>query len=621
MKYLSFFLLFLPFALVAQKSKVFKIDSIPTEGVLLDKGWKWHAGDNPEWANVDFDDSSWENIKPLLDFYKIPQVREAEISWFRFPIEVDSALVNVPLIANLNLNGAAELYFNGTLLQKRGIVSKDPKVEKTLATSFVSPVNISFSKNKGNMIAIRFSFTRSNLYAQFFTLTKKNPFSLNIRQLTGFSEVQLANSHRYLMRQIPYLSLFLIFAFIHFSFYYFLPIQKANLLFGFAMLFHSFGFLINYLAGLNLTVSGFIICKLLVQPCAMCVYIFKILAVHYYLKRPFKRVFWLIPILFLLVYPLQFIEFRWNYFMMILIFPISIFYYLIVIRKSIQEGNKEGKIIYYTGLLCLLSTTAYVIPVFLQVLGIHGQWDKWNWNTCLNINFLSFTIGMSLTLARDFAFTNHSLDNKSKEVQQLSTEKHRIATDMHDDIGSDLSALNMQIERIRQKLTTGKQPLTELDHLVESSRDVAKKVREVIWTINARHDSLASIVNYFDTYTDDFFEPTDIVVRTSIPSEIPDVVINGESRKVLLMCFKETLNNLYKHAKASELATAFTFENQTLTVSIKDNGMGFDPSVLTASTTNGNGLMNLQERMAGIGGKCMIETSGTGTLVVLSLPI
>ena len=70
--------------------------------------------------------------------------------------------------------------------------------------------------------------------------------------------------------------------------------------------------------------------------------------------------------------------------------------------------------------------------------------------------------------------------------------------DMHDDIGSDLSALNIKTERIRQKVKAGQLPIAELDNLLDASRTVTKKVREVIWTINARHDSLESIVNYFD---------------------------------------------------------------------------------------------------------------------------
>ena len=351
--------------------------------------------------------------------------------------------------------------------------------------------------------------------------------------------------------------------------------------------------------------------------------LFLIIGAYHYLKTTIKKQFWLLPFGYLLLVAFQFTNFPWAKPLLICFYPITIFYYVLTIKKSIEKGRADVRILYHTGLIALFANIIFTVL----------QLNIFNWNVFENIGLfslyklsfnifrLSLPMGVLLPLARDFAYTSRSLQFKSNEVQQLSTEKHRIAADMHDDIGSDLSALNMQVERIRQKVKTGKQPLTELDNLVDSSRDIAKKVREVIWTINARHDTLSSIIHYFDTYADDLFEPTDIVVRTSIPSNIPDIVINGESRKVLLMCFKETLNNVIKHAKASELTTAFAFDNQTLTVSIQDNGVGFDPSLLMASTTNGNGLVNLQERMLGIGGKCVIETSGKGTLVVLSLPI
>lgn len=96
LRLLILFSLLFSVTLLAQKGSEFTIDSLPTEGVLL-KNWKWHAGDNPEWAKVDFDDSSWESVNPTLNHIKIPQVRVAEISWFRIPINVDSTLVNLPL--------------------------------------------------------------------------------------------------------------------------------------------------------------------------------------------------------------------------------------------------------------------------------------------------------------------------------------------------------------------------------------------------------------------------------------------------------------------------------------------------------------------------------------------
>ena len=621
MKYLFVILLFLPLTLVAQKSEVFRIDSLPTEGVQLDKGWKWHAGDNLEWAKADFDDSNWESINPTLILLKLPQIREAEIGWFRIPIEVDSLWINKPLITTLRVCGAAEVYFNGQLLQKIGIVSKDPHVEIAYYTNFTSPANISFPQKDKNVIAVRFSFTKSNIYWASFFFTKRPPFELSIRQLEGYSEMQLDNFDSALVFTIFMLGIFSLLAFIHLAFYYFLPVQKANLLFAYSLLFHVAFFILKYLEVSKMTISEFTMYSFLRRPALMGNSIFLILAAFSYLKQPIKKSFWLIPAMILLSFVLCFTDYKWSRTVFLLTIPAVLFYYLLVVKKSVVEGNKEGKILYYAAIFCILGTITYALPDFLNIFDIRFRWSGLFQTICISVNYLSSMLSMSITLARDFALTSHLLDNKSKEVQQLSTEKHRIATDMHDDIGSDLSALNMKAERIRQKVNQGNKPTAELDNLVESSHDIAKKVREVIWTINARHDTLSSIIHYFDTYAEDLFEPTDMLVRTSIPSNLPDVLINGDSRKVLLMCFKETLNNAYKHAHATEIHIAFTTDNHLLTITIADNGVGFDPSVLTASTTNGNGLVNLQERMKGIYGQCIIQTSPQGTQVVLSLPI
>jgi hypothetical protein len=77
MKHLHFLLLFFSLQSVAQKSDVFHIDSLPSNGVLLDKGWKWHPGDNPEWAKIDFDDSAWASIDPTKEITELADIRNA----------------------------------------------------------------------------------------------------------------------------------------------------------------------------------------------------------------------------------------------------------------------------------------------------------------------------------------------------------------------------------------------------------------------------------------------------------------------------------------------------------------------------------------------------------------
>jgi signal transduction histidine kinase/ligand-binding sensor domain-containing protein len=207
-----------------------------------------------------------------------------------------------------------------------------------------------------------------------------------------------------------------------------------------------------------------------------------------------------------------------------------------------------------------------------------------------------------------------------KEIA-LNDERQRIAADMHDDIGSDLSALNLKAEMIRHKAKAGLSLDNDITSLVDFTRNIAKKVREVIWTVNARHDSLSSIINYFDHYADEFFDPTPTIVRTSLPPDIPKITINGEARKILLMCFKESLNNLHKHAQATEVKLNFAIDNQYFTLTVADNGKGFDPSVLTQPNADSNGLVHLPKRMKSIGGDCQIMTSPKGTTLRFSLPL
>ena len=622
MKYLSIVLLLFPFALLAQDSTAFLIDSLPSEGLFLDSGWKWHEGDNPDWAKAGFDDSNWEDIDLTKQLPDLPQVGAAEIGWFRIHIDVDSMAFNTPFSASLSVMGAAEVYFNDKLMKQIGIVSKNAAIEKAYFTPVGLPFYILFSKQEGNVIAVRYSLTRRNFYFPKHAYMRSTPFDINLQQEVKIDDTQLRYVRFSLALELGW-GFFFGLAFIHFAFYYYLPTQKANFLFGLSMIAHGVALLSFNFTTETLTVATFTT-VILIRHLALIIYIALIsLSLHSYLKQLLTKWYWFIVGVLVFGYAFLFTDINWKLELVVLssVFAIGILYYIIILRKSIKAGNKEGLMIYYMGIVCF---AAYIVRISADSLIYSGMIEpKYGFISywSLFINYFSITFGMSMTLAGDFARTSSSLLYKQKEVQQLSNEKLRIAADMHDDIGSDLSALNLKAEMIRQKVKSGKQPISEIDNLVDFTRDIAKKVREVIWTVNARHDSLSSVVNYFDTYADDFFEPTNITVRTSLPKDIPQIDINGENRKMLLMCFKEALNNVLKHAKANELNISFTTDNALFTISIQDNGVGFNPVLLRGSTAESNGLMNMQERMTGIGGQCRIQTSPQGTVVVFSLPI
>ena len=96
----------------AQKQEAFRIDSLPKEGILLDKGWKWHAGDNLDFAKADFDDSKWENINPIFTIPELPNIDTKQPLWLRIKLNATSKKA---IAFSIKQSSASEIFLNGKL--------------------------------------------------------------------------------------------------------------------------------------------------------------------------------------------------------------------------------------------------------------------------------------------------------------------------------------------------------------------------------------------------------------------------------------------------------------------------------------------------------------------------
>jgi signal transduction histidine kinase len=100
--------------------------------------------------------------------------------------------------------------------------------------------------------------------------------------------------------------------------------------------------------------------------------------------------------------------------------------------------------------------------------------------------------------------------------------------------------------------------------------------------------------------------------------DMPALRLNADVRHNLFLAVKEVLHNVARHAHAREVLVTFVLREGVLEIVISDDGRGFDPS----APVEGNGLANLRQRVAGIGGRCEIQAQpGTGTSVRLMLPL
>src|SRR5580693_7545110 len=101
---------FIAISIGFSQDSIIHIEKVPTEGILLDKGWKFHAGDDSKWINPDFNDRDWESIDPAVDITQIPQFETSTIGWLRLRVSIDSSVASQPLSLIVTQVGASEIY-------------------------------------------------------------------------------------------------------------------------------------------------------------------------------------------------------------------------------------------------------------------------------------------------------------------------------------------------------------------------------------------------------------------------------------------------------------------------------------------------------------------------------
>jgi ligand-binding sensor domain-containing protein/signal transduction histidine kinase len=199
-----------------------------------------------------------------------------------------------------------------------------------------------------------------------------------------------------------------------------------------------------------------------------------------------------------------------------------------------------------------------------------------------------------------------------REIERL---RIRIASDLHDDVGSRLTRVAMVTELMQRETPPADPNKPHLETVSGTVREITRAMDEIVWTINPRNDALDNLASYTYQYAEEYFRGSGIRCRLDFPVEIPDQNISTEDRHNLFMAFKESLNNVLKHSKASEVCVALSVENGQIIFVISDNGQGMN---LAEKTHDGDGLTNIRERLRQIGGSSSIQsTPGQGTIVTL----
>ncbi|HEY4323344.1 MAG TPA: ATP-binding protein [Mucilaginibacter sp.] len=426
------------------------INKIPAGGVLLDKGWKFHEGDNPVWADRNVDDNSWQKIDPSKDIYYLPQIRTGGTWWFRLKLHVSPVLFGKTLGMVAYQTGVSDVYLNGKLLYHLGNKADG---DKTVTSRFYDEqLSLPLDTGAVQELAVRFSCGKNNLLINY--LTPNYCFRLvltNVDKLLGTFMIETTS---YLVKDIVLVSLYIILGVISLSLYISYRVQRAYLIFGVYCVISIIQALLRVPTYAVKPVDLYI-----TSACHLLSHLTSLVAIVLLLEGLYKLygqnktiLFYFLIFYSITTLPVFIFFYPWSNIYAVGIAPLVSADASFINLRAIRSGFSNAWILFVTFLVFFL--------VFITFMLIAASG---NINLGLNIAALSLLViplGLSIFLANEFARTGRDLQTRIADVQRLSEkaiqheqEKQQLLTSQNETLEKKVSertaALNKSLHDLR----------------------------------------------------------------------------------------------------------------------------------------------------------------------------
>jgi len=200
---------------------------------------------------------------------------------------------------------------------------------------------------------------------------------------------------------------------------------------------------------------------------------------------------------------------------------------------------------------------------------------------------------------------------------ELERVRTRIATDLHDDIGASLSQISILSEVARRRAGDVDALQKTLAEIAGASRELLASMSDIVWSINPQRDRLRDLLQRMRRFATDVFTARNIEFQFHAPEAELEGKLDPDMRRQVFLIFKESVNNILRHAACTQVEIRFAVEKAGLMLSVRDDGKGFDATQPPA----GNGLASMRQRAASLNGSLEIAVDGArGTRVTLRVP-
>jgi two-component system NtrC family sensor kinase len=488
--------------LPAGTKPVFTIDSLPVQSIVLNHGWQWHEGDNPNWANPDFDDHHWPAIDPSQDITHLAKIQQLHIGWLRLHMRVDSALLGKVISMLIEQQVASQLYLNGRLIGGFGQFSADPNQVKAYNPSGANQtlgetIHFQLGPQENQVLAVRFALQPGIRYLKFFD--RPNPFLLiRLYQADQRNKNRIDSIGNFDLMFLDYfkVGLFSILALLHLLFYVLYPAHKANLWFGLycffaAAIYLNQPILYQYIHSVSYRMDSAIGQWIFIFGAHLCF----LGAVYTLFNKPIGFVFYTALFgfsVYLILFTLQ-VDMPTDLATFLALILTDIVSTRLLLLSARNRGKEywiltigaSGFVLLITAALAipLLSASLYIKIILVQVF--------------FNLGTLSLPLSITLFLASQFAKTNHSLAKRLKQVEQLSALTRAQEQEKQQLLASQNETLEQQVAlrtaQLNQSLADLKSTQTQLLQ-AEKMATMGKLTKGIV-------DRILNPLNYINNFS------------------------------------------------------------------------------------------------------------------------
>ncbi|MBI3509453.1 MAG: SpoIIE family protein phosphatase [Bacteroidetes bacterium] len=464
-----------------------------TQGMLLDKGWKFFPGDEPAWSQPEYDDSDWTAAVSSLPTMVSPPAKLFKGNgWFRLHFTVDTSMMGKPIALVMVMIGSADVYLDGNLIQQFGIPGDNISEEKVYHSKGTEPVMVNLGKNKEHLLAVRYSS---------WHLSEKKENKLGDISLNGFSckiadwkETRIAELNTAMMMGHLFgflLGFFAALCFLHTFLYIFYRKNRSNLYYSAFSLCMFWICLSTAIKIYNLNSgeatadnTGSIV--LLLMLISLTGFLYSI----FYEKIP--KIFWVFTGLCFVAMILRLMSSELAGFLMVFIFFFAgVECIRVVIRGIIRKT--DGAWVIGTGvIIAVLFPILCVVISFVLLKGGNISFALTSTlglivQIMLGSSVLSISVSMSIYLARQFARTNKGLELQMVQVKELSAktiaqeqEKKKILESQNEILESQVTERTAEVVQQKKEIEEKSEKLQEVYKDIRDSIHYAKRIQEAM---------------------------------------------------------------------------------------------------------------------------------------------